>query len=98
MSANGTLVIRGGRVIDPSQRLDRVADVVIESGQVAAIDPPDGQLPLGDPTVVDARGLVVTPGLVDIHAHLRVPGFEYKEDLASGTRAAPLALPTTAFP
>lgn len=88
MSSNGTLVIRGGRVIDPSQRLDRVADVVIENGQVAAIDPPDGQLPLGDPTVVDARGLVVTPGLVDIHAHLRVPGFEYKEDLASGTRAA----------
>ncbi len=88
MSADGALVIRGGRVIDPSQRLDRVADVVIENGQVAAIDPPDGQLPLGDPTVVDARGLVVTPGFVDIHAHLRVPGFEYKEDLLSGTRAA----------
>lgn len=88
MAANGPLVIRGGRVLDPSQRIDRVADVVIEDGLVAAIDPPDGQLPLGDPMVVDARGLVVTPGFVDIHAHLRVPGFEYKEDLASGTRAA----------
>lgn len=88
MAANGSLVIRGGRVLDPSQRIDRVANVVIEDGLVAAIDPPDGQLPLGDPMVVDARGLVVTPGFVDIHAHLRVPGFEYKEDLASGTRAA----------
>ncbi len=75
-------------MLDASQRLDRVADVVVENGRVAAIDPPDGQLPLGDPTVVDARGLVVTPGFVDIHAHLRVPGFEYKEDLSSGTRAA----------
>ena len=88
MSASGSLVIRGGRVLDPSQRIDRVADVVIDDGRVAAIDPPDGQLPLGDPTVVDAHGLVVTPGFVDIHAHLRVPGYEYKEDLASGTRAA----------
>ena len=88
MAADGPVVIRGGRVIDPSQRFDRVADVVIENGRVAAIDPPEGQLPLGNPTVVDAQGLVVTPGFVDIHTHLRVPGFEYKEDLASGTRAA----------
>ncbi len=88
MTAEEPLVIRGGRVLDPSQKLDRVGDVVIERGRVAAIDPPDGQLPLGEPTVIDARGLVVAPGFVDIHTHLRVPGFEYKEDLVSGSRAA----------
>ena len=88
MTPRQPLVIRGGRLIDPSQKLNRIADLVIEDGKISAIDPPAGQLPLGEPTVLDASGLVVTPGFVDIHAHLRVPGFEYKETLASGTRAA----------
>jgi dihydroorotase len=82
------LVIRGGHLIDPSQKIDRIGDLVIEEGAISAIDPPAGQLPLGEPTILDASGLVVTPGFVDIHTHLRVPGFEYKENLITGTRAA----------
>ncbi len=88
MRADGQLIIRGGRVIDPSQGIDRVGDVLIENGTIAAIGESDAQLPLGTPQIIEAKGLVVAPGLVDIHAHLRVPGFEYKEDLASGTAAA----------
>lgn len=88
MANNGPVVISGGRVIDPSQNFDRTADLIIENGEISAIDPPAGQLPLGEPTVIDAHGLVVAPGFVDIHTHLRVPGFEYKENLVSGTRAA----------
>ena len=82
------LIIRGGRVIDPAQHLDRVADVTIENGTIAAVGEAGKQLPLGSPRVIDATGMIVAPGFVDVHAHLRVPGFEYKEDLASGTLAA----------
>ncbi|MDR3050307.1 MAG: dihydroorotase [Oscillospiraceae bacterium] len=79
------LLVRGGRVIDPANNLDGACDLLIEDGLVAAvaerIDAPDAQ-------AVDAAGLLVLPGLVDIHCHLREPGYEYKEDIASGTRAA----------
>ena len=88
MTADGPLIVRGGRVIDPAQGLDRVADVLIEDGKIREIGEVGDQLPLGKPQVIDAGGKVVAPGFVDIHAHLRVPGFEYKEDLASGTAAA----------
>ncbi len=84
--SQGTLFIRGGRVVDPSQGFDGQADVLIEDGQVTACDPaveaPDGVLE------VDAAGLVVSPGLIDMHVHLREPGQEYKETVESGTRAA----------
>ncbi len=79
------LVLSGGRIVDPSQDLDREGDLVIEDGRVAAIEPPGSAK--GD-IVRDVRGLVVTPGLIDLHVHLREPGFEYKEDIESGTRAA----------
>jgi dihydroorotase len=79
------LIVRGGRVLDPSQGLDRVADVVIEDGRIAAIADPGSEV--GGESV-DASGLLVTPGLVDVHVHLREPGFEYKEDIETGTRAA----------
>ena len=88
MTADGPLIVRGGRVIDPAQGLDRVADVLIEDGKIREIGEAGDQLPLGNPQIIDAGGKVVAPGFVDIHAHLRVPGFEYKEDLASGTAAA----------
>lgn len=78
-------LITGARVLDPANELDAVRDVLIEDGKIARIGEsiaPDG-LP-----VVDASGLVLTPGFVDLHCHLREPGFEYKETIATGTRAA----------
>jgi dihydroorotase len=78
-------LIKGGRVVDPSQDLDRVSDVLIEGGTVSAvrdsIDPDDA-------TVLDARGLVVCPGLIDMHVHLREPGREDEETIETGARAA----------
>jgi dihydroorotase len=79
------LVIRGARVVDPSQDLDRIADLLIEDGKIVAAG---GSIPAGGAEIVDARGLVAVPGFVDMHVHLREPGFEYKETVASGTRAA----------
>ncbi len=79
------LLLKGGRIIDPAQKLDKVGDVLIEGGMIAAVG---GNIEAKDAEVFDARGLVVAPGLVDMHAHLREPGQEAKEDFASGTRAA----------
>ncbi len=80
------LLLRGGRVIDPSRGLDAIADVLIEDRRVAAVEPglgvPDGA------TVRDVTGLVVVPGLVDVHVHLREPGNEDEETVATGARAA----------
>jgi dihydroorotase len=80
------LLIRNGRVVDPSQGLDQGLDVLIENGAVAALgerlDPP------AKTKVLDAAGLVVAPGFIDLHAHLREPGFEHKETIESACRAA----------
>src|SRR5262245_33291735 len=80
------LCLRGGRVIDPANRFDGQADVVIADGKISAVKagapiPPNAR-------VVDVSNLWVTPGLIDMHAHLREPGHEYKEDIESGTAAA----------
>ena len=80
------LLVRGGRVVDPSQGLDAVADVLIEEGEVARVG--EGIRPGRHAEIVDAEGLVVTPGLIDMHVHLREPGHEYKETVETGTRAA----------
>src|SRR5205814_6833315 len=81
-----SLLLRGGRVIDASQGFDQVADVRIQDGTIAAVGTglgtPDGA------EVRDVRGKVVAPGLVDVHVHLREPGNEDVETIASGTRAA----------
>src|SRR5437870_13536288 len=80
------LVLRGGRVIDPSRDLDQTADVLVQDGKIAALG-----AGLGSPDGVDVRdvrGKVVAPGLVDVHVHLREPGNEDVETIASGTRAA----------
>ncbi len=81
------LRIVGGRVIDPS-RYEGFGDIWVIDGKVAAVAPP-GELPEGgDCRVIDARGKIVTPGLIDVHVHLREPGFEHKETIETGCRAA----------
>jgi dihydroorotase len=88
------MLIRGGRVVDPSGGIDRQADVRVRDGRVAAV----GQLER-EPfeRVVDADGLVVAPGLIDVHVHLREPGQEWKETIGSGTSAAAAGGFTTVF-
>ena len=80
------VVIRGGRVIDPASGVDAVADVVLKDGVVAAVGKAGG-VPDGA-EVLDATGLVVAPGFVDLHVHLREPGREDAETVATGARAA----------
>jgi dihydroorotase len=79
------LLLRGGRIIDPVQNVDKIADLLIEDGIISEIGE---RLSLAEVEVFDAQGLVIVPGLVDMHVHLREPGLEAKEDIASGTRAA----------
>ena len=80
------LLLKGGRIVDPSQNLDGVLDLLLADGKVADLGvdltpPPDVRL-------IEAQGLVVTPGLIDVHVHLREPGQEHKETIATGVRAA----------
>jgi len=83
------LVVRGGRVLDPSRGFDGQADVVIERGRIERIGRGAGDGIRGEAVrVIDASGHWVVPGFVDLHAHFREPGQEYKEDIASGLRAA----------
>jgi dihydroorotase len=78
------VLITGGRVIDPSQDLDATMDVLIEDGTIARVD----KKVKASVKKIDASGLVVTPGFIDLHTHLREPGQEHKETIATGTRAA----------
>lgn len=75
-------VIRNGRVIDPANKRDEIADVFVVDGKIAANG--DDR----DAEIIDAKGLVVAPGLIDLHVHLREPGFGWKETIESGARAA----------
>ncbi|MET0421895.1 MAG: amidohydrolase family protein, partial [Acidimicrobiia bacterium] len=81
------MVIRGGRVIDPSG--DRVADVLVRGGRVVEVGP-DAATGAENAEVLDADGCIVTPGLVDLHVHLREPGMEEAETIETGTNAAAL--------
>ncbi|MCU0959651.1 MAG: dihydroorotase [Pirellulaceae bacterium] len=78
------LLIKNGRLIDPSQQLDRVANLLIEGHRIAGVDVPDQSAD----EVLDAAGQIVAPGLVDIHTELREPGLEEDETIESGTAAA----------
>ena len=81
------LLVKGGRVIDPKNSVDEIADVLIIDGKIAAIG---RDLSVdGDEDVVDAEGKIVCPGFIDIHAHLRDPGYEYKEADIPGSKEAP---------
>lgn len=81
----GSITIRNGRVIDAATGFDGSADLLLENGRIALFgDVPDGS---GD-SEIDAAGLIVTPGLIDMHVHLRQPGFDNKETIATGSAAA----------
>jgi dihydroorotase len=81
-----TLLIKNGRVIDPASGRDSIADVWIEDGKVRAVGPDLEVSEVGE--VFDATGMVVAPGFVDMHVHLREPGFEHAETIETGSRAA----------
>jgi dihydroorotase len=78
------ILITGGRVIDPSQQIDRITNLLIEDGRIAGLD----AAPAGDEQVIDASGLIVAPGLIDMHVHLREPGREEDETIRTGATAA----------
>ena len=86
MNQPGSLLIRGGRVIDPASGRDAALDVRITGGKVTEVAP--GLAPKPGEAVVDAAGCWVTPGWIDLHVHFREPGFEYKETIETGSRAA----------
>lgn len=83
-----SLVIRGGHVIDPSAGIDALKDILIRDGRVAEIASPGKLKSANGAQALDATGLTVAPGLIDIHVHLREPGQGYKETIATGTAAA----------
>jgi len=91
------ILIKNGHIIDPSQGIDRVGDILIEDGKIKELIMQDAGYKMqdrkikdheSDSRIIDAKGLYVLPGLVDMHVHLREPGFEYKETIKTGTMAA----------
>ena len=82
-----SLLIENGRVVDPAQQLDRIANLLVVDGKIASLDPSADKIP-ADVERVDASGKIVTPGLVDMHVHLREPGYEEAETVATGSLAA----------
>ncbi len=82
------LMLRGGRVIDPAFEIDGAYDVLVIDGEIDALEPSGTLAPPGDTVVIDCTGLWVVPGLIDVHVHLRDPGFPQKETIITGLRAA----------
>ena len=78
-------LIKNGRVLDPKNSIDQICDLYIEGGNMSQIGI---DLNISADQIIEAKDLIVTPGLVDMHVHLREPGFEYKETIATGTRSA----------
>jgi dihydroorotase len=84
---NKTMLIKNGRIIDPSQGLDMKSDLLVADGKIKAIATSIKEIP-ANYNVLDAKNMVVCPGFIDFHCHLRQPGFEEKENIATGSRAA----------
>lgn len=96
-----SILIKNGRLIDPANNIDAEKDLLLEDGLVKAVENP-ASISAENKKIIDAQGLWVLPGLIDMHVHLREPGHEYKETVASGTKAAAaggftavLAMPNT---
>jgi dihydroorotase len=83
-----TLRVRNGRVIDPANGTDGIQDIVIQDGRIVRSPAGESGSPADSADVIDATGMIVCPGLIDMHVHLREPGYEYKETIRTGTRAA----------
>ncbi len=81
------ILIKNGHVIDPANKVDEKLDILLSDGKIARLGKP-GSIPADGARVVDASGRLVVPGLIDMHVHLREPGFEYKETIKTGTAAA----------
>jgi len=81
-----SLLIRGGRIIDPSQGIDKIGSLLITEGKISRLE--ETITPQPDQDVLHVEGLIVCPGFIDLHCHLRQPGFEEKETIATGTQAA----------
>jgi dihydroorotase len=79
------ILIRNGHMVDPANQIDSIQDLLICDGRITQIGE---QIEVEAHRIIDARGLIVTPGLIDMHVHLREPGFEHKETISSGTHAA----------
>src|SRR5260221_14792876 len=84
---HGSLLIMGGHLIDPAQSIDAPMDILLRDGNVVEIALPN-KTRGGPDEKFDARGLIVAPGFIDLHVHLREPGQSYKETVATGTAAA----------
>jgi dihydroorotase len=78
-------LIRGGRIVDPASRTDALLDILLDAGRIAEIAP---RIEAAGAKIIDVSGLVIAPGFIDMHVHLREPGQEHKETIATGTRAA----------
>lgn len=79
------VLVKSGRVVDPANNIDEKLDILIVDGKIAELAV---NIDAGDAEIINAAGMIVTPGLIDMHVHLRDPGLEYKEDIVTGTRAA----------
>jgi len=84
---SASLLIKGGHVIDPAAKINAPMDILLKEGRVAEVAPPNKVRGTADEKF-DARGLIVAPGFIDLHVHLREPGQNYKETIATGTAAA----------